>query len=504
IFFSGSISSAQAGGRGTWVVRFDIDTPQKVKELCSQENQSQFDRFLVQVRGRADSWYESSFVPSPEGLVDFDPLAAILAECTDVEIHAWLNVYYLWTGDIPPENLNHPYYNDEWILKDRTGRSVKDYSGLEQRQRWIEGVYADPASTDYRAYFSDVVRELVENYDVAGVHLDFIRYPGAFFGAGGGTGLAKVTRQDFAQWHNKSGDAGTRAALSERIGWEQQRSDNVTNLVRDVKKTMEQVNPDLRLSASVFPDVIEAFLDKGQKWTDWLQEGLLDEVYVMAYFGSAPRIASQLLQCKQICERYKVRMWAGLGAYIKSAVDIQTEIASAKGSGVDDICLFSLGHLLKQNKAVSGYQLDGQVEAAVHGEQIIPPLVLCVLDDDFAVTTQTAHSGAPSRSISLRGIFRYVDAHDDYGNVHDQYAIMQEVQEALGQGQSFLQVSRLYSQAGTRRDGGQLPDLAYTDARTRDMQHLFALKTGEYSDILPVHNGFWLFQKVGQSLLQKD
>lgn len=494
------LAPASGGERGTWVVRFDIDTPEKVSQVCSQKNQRQFDRFLVQVRGRADSWYESSFVPKAEEVPDFDPLAAILEQCTDVEVHAWINVYYLWTGDAPPANLNHPYYNDAWILKDRTGRSVKDYSPLEQRQHWIEGVYADPASAAYRAYFTDVVRELVETYAVAGVHLDFVRYPGSFFGDGDQTVLASITRQEFAQWYNQSGDAGTRAVLTERLGWEQRRAENVTQLVRDVKAVMQEVNPELHLSASVFPDVIEAFLDKGQKWVDWLKEELLDELYVMAYFGSPERVESQMRQCKQICDRYKVKMWAGLGAYIKSALDIQTEITRVKGVGVDDICLFSLGHLLKQKKAVSRYQLAGQVEAAVHNEETIPPLVLCVLDDDFDVPPPNAHPGiVSSRCLTLRGIFRYVDAHDDYEKVNDQYEIMQGVQQELLQGQSFTQMSRLYSQAGSKLDGGLLPGLAYRDARTQGMQKLFTLKTGAYSDIIPVYNGFWLFQILGSS-----
>ncbi|MDA3835276.1 MAG: family 10 glycosylhydrolase [Spirochaetales bacterium] len=504
LYVSAAIALAHAEGRGTWIVRFDIDTPEKVKQICSKENQQQFDRYLVQVRGRADSWYESAFVPKAEEVVDFDPLAAMIAECTDVEIHAWLNVYYLWTGEKPPVNPHHPYYNDDWILKDRTGRSVKDYSALEQRQRWIEGVYADPASPAYRAYFSDVVQELVSNYGVAGVHLDFVRYPGAFFGDGKQTDLVRMTRQDFAAWHNKSGDARAQAALSERIGWEQERADNVTHLVREVKQTMDQVNPELRLSASVFPDVIEAFLDKGQKWGDWLQEELLDDVYIMAYFGSLQRVASQIRQCKQVAARYNVTMWVGLGAYIKSAEDIQAEIASANGFGVTDVCLFSLGHLLRQNKDVVQYQLDETVAAPIeYGENALSPLVRRVLSDEFTLTRQPPHhsTSGRSQSITLRGIFRYVVAHDDYAKANDQYEIMEEVQDELLQGQPFAQVSRLYSQAGSKRDGGVLPELTYADARTKTLQSLFHLKTGEYSDILPVHNGFWLFQVVGKSTL---
>jgi uncharacterized lipoprotein YddW (UPF0748 family) len=493
---------ASGGERGTWVIRFDIDSPAKVKRICSRENQHQFDRYLVQVRGRADSWYESSFVPKAEDVSDFDPLAAILEQCTDVEVHVWLNVYYLWTGDAVPHDLRHPYYRDAWILKDRTGRSLKDYSELEQRQHWLEGVYADPASPGYRAYFVKVVRELIEKYRVAGVHLDFTRYPGSYFGDDETPVLSRITRQGLAVWINRSGDKKTRALLGNRLVWDQKRADNVTALVRDVKKMLTEVDPEISLSASVFPDIVEAFLDKGQKWVDWLQEDLLDDLYIMAYFGEPARVQSQIRQCRKICDRYNVRMWAGLGAYIKSPAEIQQEIARANRIGVSDICLFSLGHLLKQKKRVDRYQLSADVPVLVNQPDAgLSPLADYVLTADFRhIVPVDVPVNIPEKTIKLRGIFRYVDSHDDYAKVQDQYEIMQDVQQKLQSGKSFTKISRKYSQAGTKRYGGVLPDLHYIDAETAAMQRLFLLRPGEYSEIIPVYNGFWLFQILEQDV----
>ena len=486
--------TAHASARATWIVRFDIDTPEKVQQVCSAENRQQFDRYLVQVRGRADSWYESAFVPKAEG-VDFDPLSAIIAACPDVEIHAWVNVYYLWTGDVPPEDQTHPYYNDEWILRDRTGRSVKDYSELEQRQRWLEGVYADPASTEYRAYFTKVIQEIVEKYDVAGVHLDFVRYPGSFFGDDTTPILSKITRQELAQWSHQSGDSRKLLLYAERLAWENKRARYVTSLVRDVKKTLTAVNPSLKLSASVFPDVVEAFLDKGQKWTDWLHEGLLDDVYIMTYFGAPERVHSQLRECKAICDGFDVTMWAGLGAYIKTAEEIQDEITDANQLGISDICLFSLGHLLKQKKNVSQYQCQRESRYIVQDEMEVPPLAKLVLSHDFAIATSPQYDlDEGDKTIKLRGIFRYVDTHDTYEKVQDQFEIMQKVEQELQRGRSFTRLSRQYSQAGTKRYGGRLPNLHSTDVKTKAMQRLFELEPGERSEIVPVYNGFWIFE----------
>lgn len=490
------LPSSAAAERGTWVIRFDIDTPEKVSRICSMENQSQFDRYLVQVRGRADSWYESDFVPKAEG-IDFDPLAAIIEECRDVEIHAWVNVYYLWTGETPPADPSHPYYNDDWILHDRNGRSVKEYTPLEQRQRWIEGVYADPASEEYLDYFTKVVQEIVTNYNVAGVHLDFVRYPGSFFGGGEQPVLSRMGRVGLAVLYNGSGDEAARRLLRQRLAWEEQRAAHITALVAGVKEVMAKVDPALKLSASVFPDPVEAFLDKGQKWSDWLALGLVDELYVMAYFGERSRVVSQLGQCKTICDRYGVPMWAGLGAYIKSDAEIQDEIRAANRAGVTDVCLFSLGHLLKQRKNIEKYQLNAVVEK--QGEEMaLSPLVEYMVrggyQNEIVNIKQIENPSRATRSLKLRGIFRYVDTHDEYAKVEDQYEIMRTIQQKLQRGVPFTRLSRKYSQAGTRRQGGLLADLPYDEAENRGMQGLFDLKRDAFSEIIAVHNGFWIFQ----------
>ena len=141
----------------------------------------------MQVRGRGDALYHSDLAPRAENLtaapVDFDPLGQLLAACDPLPLHAWLNVFYLWGGATPPENPKHPGHPDQsWILADNTGRPVSSYSAREKRLGWIEGSYADPASAKYRTLFVEVVRELLARYPVAGIHLDFIRYPGPGYG----------------------------------------------------------------------------------------------------------------------------------------------------------------------------------------------------------------------------------------------------------------------------------------------------------------------------------
>lgn len=97
----------------------------------------------------------------------YDPLKFIIDEAhkRGFEIHAWWNVYKIW-GKYKINNLaskhillKHPElckeYNEEW---------------------WMDP--GSPLTTDY---LIKTALELVKNYDLDGINLDYIRYPGSDF-----------------------------------------------------------------------------------------------------------------------------------------------------------------------------------------------------------------------------------------------------------------------------------------------------------------------------------
>ncbi len=536
-----SADTIQAQDLAAWVVRFDIDSREKVAAICSQAQQNHFDRLLVQVRGRADAYYQSDLVPRAEGLVPgFDPLAAVLSQCENVEIDAWLNVYYLWTGDTPPEDERHPALNRSWLLKDGEGRRVDTYSALEQSQRWIEGIYADPASESYRRYFSAAVVELVQNYPVRGIHLDFARYPGSFFGAGDRLaeefekkyGLAvnelpeKLSRQDFSAWLNGSLPPEQQRRIVTRLIWDYWRAAEVSKLVAMVRSELLATRPGIRLSVSVFPDPVEAFLDKGQDWPEWLRSGMVDELFVMNYFGDKMRVQALYDEVVQVVGSTE-KLWLGLGSYIKSPEDIGAEMILCAG-GNQAACFFSLGHFLSQRKSVQAYvdavrkQHEGPKIARGAGrasllatalEQVkhclaAPDSATCA-DGDDALPQLIAEQGGRRQAavqeknrlwLDLRGIFRYVNPYDSLGKAEEQFELAGESYELLVKGQPFGEVARQYSQAGSRSYGGILPR-RYLHTGSRVDEILADLEPGQVSPVISVHNGFWVYQLLAKGKL---
>ncbi len=113
----------------------------------------------------------------------YDPLKFIIDEAHNrgIEIQAWLNVYKVYGNGKPsetdPEHVVLKYlnlcseYQDEW---------------------WM-----DPGNPETTSYLLNVIMEMVRNYDIDGIHLDYLRYPNKDFND-------DVTYTRFGNGENKS------------------------------------------------------------------------------------------------------------------------------------------------------------------------------------------------------------------------------------------------------------------------------------------------------------
>ncbi len=529
-----------------WLVRWHFDSPDRVKQIC-RASAGNFTHLLVQARGRADSWYKSDLAPRAEELkgqtADFDPLAEILAECGPTPVQAWLNVFYLWSGDVAPEAAFHPALPvNNLILRDNNGRRVSDYSELERRMGWIEGIYADPADRQYRQLMADVVAELLGRYPLSGIHLDFIRYPGSSYGFGGPAAQKFAEQWGFApswlparidpgrlrDWLDGRLDQTERLLITGGLIWAEMRADEVGKMLEKIRLVMAKSGPGLVLSAAVDPDCLTAYLDKGQDWQAWAVKGLVDELYPMAYFGGQERVTGQLKAIRAIPALKKIRLWAGLGAYIKESEEIGREAAIAGRLGYEGISLFSLGHLLEKNGGPGPYvqAVNDQPPVSVPQEKPatedwplpaeIKLLNLPVppspgkdnqLQERLAEFVRACNSIIPQAlsrlekspppvpdSLELRGILRFVHPLDGQQKLEEQRQLCAGARRLLKRGKDFATVSRLHSQAGTRDMGGLLPRLYRGEDQALD--RLFRLAPGEISPMIRRADGYWCYQLV--------
>ena len=122
----GSLAGAE-DFRGLWVTRWDYRSASDVARILEEAHSLGATDVMWQCRGQADAYYESALEPWGQelgGTPTFDPLAVAVHEAhkRGLRIHAWVNVFPLWKGTVPPRDAEHPFHSKPaWRLMDDLG-----------------------------------------------------------------------------------------------------------------------------------------------------------------------------------------------------------------------------------------------------------------------------------------------------------------------------------------------------------------------------------------------
>jgi uncharacterized lipoprotein YddW (UPF0748 family) len=282
-------------GRGIWVIRNEMTSPEKIKRMVDQCAAAGINAIYAQVRGRGDAYYKSATEPRAESLEgqpdDFDPLGYLieLARKKNMEVHAWMNAGYSYEGRNPKEPYSKKHIlarHPEWSLMNRAGKSLLDYTPQELRAHHNEGIFLSLCVPECREYLTDVFLEVVKNYDVDGVHFDFIRFPfsGRSFDDPWALGFSPLTRSAFKEEHGIDPlDIDPKDGEKVKL-YNDWRRLCVSRLVEAVTKGAHMIKPDVRVSAAVLHRYHLARESHCyQDWLEWLKNGKIDTCCVMAY-----------------------------------------------------------------------------------------------------------------------------------------------------------------------------------------------------------------------------
>lgn len=307
--------------------------PEKQKksltEIFDDLKKKNFNTIYFQVRSSGTVMFNSSFEPYSQyitGVVgkepSYDPLKFAITEAhkRGLEIHAWVNACLVNNGTDASilKNKNHiSQTKPEWIVEDyRDGR----------KSMWI-----DPGLPEARNYLVDLILEIVENYDIDGIHLDYIRYPGKNFDDdfsykihGGG-----LNRDDF-------------------------RRNNITAIVEDVYQQVKSVKPFVKIGAApigVYKRLSgmrswESYYDLYQDSYDWMKRGIVDYLTPQIYWGFDENPRFDLLAKDWKRNSAKSGIVLGIGAYRETVKpEIEEKIQFARNIKADGVSFFRYEHI---------------------------------------------------------------------------------------------------------------------------------------------------------------
>ena len=169
-----------------WVNRESLIDSAKIDSVILFAEENNLNKIFFQVRGRGDALYESQIVPKYEKIDSlFDPLSYIIniTENKDIEVHAWFNTYILWSSPSMPKDSLHFYYLcPECFATDFNGKSDKSINLNQNQSANWEGVFLSPLNMKVNNHILMVIDELINSYNIDGLHLDYIRFQDMFYG----------------------------------------------------------------------------------------------------------------------------------------------------------------------------------------------------------------------------------------------------------------------------------------------------------------------------------
>jgi uncharacterized lipoprotein YddW (UPF0748 family) len=332
--------------RAIWVDGFHAGfrTPQEADQLVADAVAAHLNLLIVQVRRRGDSFYTKSLEPPAEEDTyhpDFDALGYLLdkAHAAGLQVHAWVNVTPIWRGGPdPPNDPKHIFSihglaaqgGDDWLTQTRDGE-----------KKFSVGYFLDPGHPAAAKHIADVILNIVRNYPVDGIHLDYVRYPETSSATESAGSPAGYNPTSLARFHQRHGGEGLPAANDPK--WSAWRREQVTSLLRRIYLGIQETKPNVVLSAALIPwgdgprrradwPHAQPYWRVFQDWLGWLDAGLLDLAAPMNYDRQDSQRTRLFFEHWIEFEKNNKRdrqLGVGLGAYMNELEDTQKQMKRA-------------------------------------------------------------------------------------------------------------------------------------------------------------------------------
>lgn len=284
----------------------------------------------------------------------FDMLEAFIESChkRGMELYVWMPVYYVGHKNSANAKLSVATKKPEWMSVNNTGGNYSPDDELYYQM-------LNPANPEVKEFLLKTYRYILENYNIDGFQLDYVRYwentANCDFGYDEITlsafeakyGIRPVYDKNASYWNN----------------WVAFRAAYVTDMVKSVRALIDEVRPSVLLGADVVPNIERAYNVVYQDYANWLKEGYLDILFPMSYGeGFEEQIAKQVERCGE-----RAFITVGLGSFMDelNSEDLYRQTKTNQELKTDGSCFFEatsffakeLGTLLTsgiyRNKAIT-------------------------------------------------------------------------------------------------------------------------------------------------------
>ena len=286
---------------------------EKFNSIIKNCKRLKINSLVVHVRPFSDALYPSKYFPwshivsKEQGQnPGYDPLKYMVekAHKDGMQFHAWINPFRIQLNNIPKKiGSSSPFTNFKTIKSKILNEYFVDFGNSK---------YLNPANSKVRELIVSGVKEIVENYNVDGIHFDDYFYPEVEKGS---ETFDEESYEEYIKNLKKEDNA-----LTHKV-W---RMENVNELIKKVYKEIKSVNPKVVFGISPCGN-INANEKIGADVKTWCQNrGYVDYLCPQIYFS----LDHPILPFKVCADSWlslqkdpSIKLYCGLGAYKASRED---------------------------------------------------------------------------------------------------------------------------------------------------------------------------------------
>lgn len=208
-------------------------------------------------------FYQSDIAPIAQGYENFDALQAVItaAHAAGIKVHAWIPQFHDQQAFLA---------NDEWQMQALVNGVQTPFTGSNGNEYFV-----NPIHHEVQQYERSIIQEVIENYAVDGVVLDWIRFDNYNMDVSDYTALKYQAQFGYSPL---SIDFDTDSPQREQ--WNEWRTEQIGQYVGDIRQDITQSSkPYVKLGVYILPP---EFTEVGQNVAKFKDD--IDFVAPMAYF----------------------------------------------------------------------------------------------------------------------------------------------------------------------------------------------------------------------------
>lgn len=326
------IESKSIQTRALWLDYYSIintENPEGLRKAIKELHKKNYNVLIPEVFYQSRTILKDFYkIPQQKELRSWkeDPLEIIIEEAHKygMEVHAWSWVFAIAHNNTTSQvMIDHP----EWIEKDKYGNTF-----TPKMTAWLSH-----ANDDARNWIKKHIMYIVENYDVDGINLDYIRYDSDIMG---------YDETTIKKYEKETGinPREIEKYTQQEVHWQIWRENLVTSFLKEIYKEIKLKKPEVIVSADVFGSIESSRMVKKQNWANWIENKYLDIIFMMDYDRTLESLSYTLEEQQQYMKN--IHIYPGISITSANTPENVNEfLKEITEQGFSGYAIFSLLHL---------------------------------------------------------------------------------------------------------------------------------------------------------------